>query len=83
MLPGETILSGADPTCCGEQLPFRVLHSGAGFYIGTFCTNCGPYSRESDYFATEDKAKTTLADWRKQTEWAERIDISLLAHARR
>jgi hypothetical protein len=63
MLPGETILSGAPETCpdCGVfVLPFEVLESGAGFYIGTMC-NDGPYSRESGYFPTREEAETAFA----------------------
>ncbi len=65
MLPGETILSGANPDCCGETLPFKVCQSAAGFYIGTFCDNCGPYSRESGYFPTREAAQTALNEWDK------------------
>lgn len=37
-------------TCtCGRDLPLKVCQSGAGFYLGYYCPNCGPYSRESDY----------------------------------
>jgi hypothetical protein len=53
MLKGETILSGG-PTVCSEckvRPQLRVCHSNAGYYIGTMC-NCGPYSRESDYYPT-------------------------------
>lgn len=57
MFKGETILSGADAECCGVQLQFRVLCSGAGFYIGTQCATCGPYSRESHYFGHGPEAK--------------------------
>ncbi len=61
MIPGETILTGASPTCadCGETPPFAVLKSGAGFYIGTMCA-CGPYSRESGYYATAREAADAL-----------------------
>lgn len=64
MIPGETILSGAPTTCpdCGEfVLPFKVLQSAAGWYIGTEC-NDGPYSRESGYFPTREAAQTALKD---------------------
>ena len=62
MLPGETILSGAPNTCpdCKQELPFRVLKSHAGFYIGTACC-CGPYSRETDYYETRELAEHDLA----------------------
>jgi hypothetical protein len=60
MLPDETIASGADPTCCGGVLTLRVLKSGGGYYIGTMCPNCGPYSRESGYYATPEAAKADL-----------------------
>ena len=62
MLPGETILSGANPTCdCGTVLKFQVCSSNAGYYIGTQCSQCGPWSRESDYYKTQELAQTALA----------------------
>ena len=60
MLPGETILSGASDKCCGKKLKFQVLQSGAGYYIGTWCPNCGPYSRESGYYRSEKGAQYDL-----------------------
>ena len=62
-LPGETILTGAPDTCCDQRLQFEVLRSAAGYYIGTFCPHCGPYSRESGYFLNEKEANETLARW--------------------
>ena len=61
MLAGETIASGVASTCreCGTKLTNQVLRSTAGFYIGTRC-ECGPYSRESDYYATEADAQKDL-----------------------
>ena len=60
-LPKETITRGASPVCdCGATLPFKVLHSMAGYYIGTFCDNCGPYSRQSNYFRTYEAAQVAL-----------------------
>lgn len=47
---------------CGELLVSEVLSSPAGYYIGVQC-NCGPYSRESDYFASWEDAHAELADW--------------------
>ena len=63
MLEGETITSGAPSTCedCGVELKPQVLMSGAGYYIGTRC-NCGPYSRESDYYPTRAAAQKDLDD---------------------
>ena len=62
MLPGETIASGAPDTCpdCHTKLDNQVLRSAAGYYIGTRCC-CGPYSRESGYYRTEEEAKKALA----------------------
>ncbi len=61
MLPGETIASGAASTCpeCGTVLELQVLRSAAGYYIGTACA-CGPYSRESGYYPTREKAANAL-----------------------
>ena len=61
MIEGETIASGAPSTCpdCGVDLVLKVLHSGAGHYIGTAC-NCGPYSRESGYYPSLAYAQEAL-----------------------
>lgn len=60
-IPGETIDAGAPEACedCGADLVPKVCQSRAGFYIGTWC-DCGPYSRESDYFATREEAEAIL-----------------------
>ena len=57
-LPHETIATGADPRCsdCGSMPALGVYRSGAGFYIGSWC-GCGPYTRESGYFATREQAE--------------------------
>ncbi len=60
MLPGETIRNGASDECCGKKLELQVLHSAAGYYIGTYCPQCGPYSRESDYYSTFAEAQLAL-----------------------
>lgn len=44
---------------CGEEPVLGVYCSAAGWYIGTYC-RCGPYSRESDYYPTEEQAKRAL-----------------------
>jgi len=69
MIPGETIVTGALNTCpdCHEILKPRVLHSDAGYYIGTQC-KCGPYSRESDYYRKREDAERDL----KNLEWKPR-----------
>lgn len=60
-LPGETIHLGAPRTCqdCGQKLYEKVMRSPAGWYIGTEC-DCGPYSRESEYYEHYDSAKGAL-----------------------
>ena len=45
---------------CGKELPLQVLHSNAGYYIGTFCSCCGPYSRDSCYFRYRKDADREL-----------------------
>lgn len=63
MFPGETIGSGASDVCknCEQKLELQVCKSAAGYYIGTQCY-CGPYSRESDYYATHEEAAEAL-EW--------------------
>ena len=63
MLPGETIRSGASPFCdeCGEYLKFRVLRSGAGWYVGTMCC-VGPYTRESGYYGNREECERALEE---------------------
>lgn len=45
---------------CKTKLPLRVLKSAAGYYVGYFCPNCGPYDRISDYFHTSELANVVL-----------------------
>ena len=61
-LPGETGHINTKCAECGEFLPARILRSAAGYYIGTFCPNCGPYSRESGYYKTWEDADKALAN---------------------
>ena len=58
---GELIGLGSI-TCedCDTELPLQVCHSNAGYYLGHYCPKCGPYSRETDYFPTREKAETEL-----------------------
>ena len=61
MLNGETIATGAAPTCedCGVTPPLKVYLSGGGYYVGTYC-HCGPYSRESGYYPSKEAAVAAL-----------------------
>ena len=57
-MPGEVTGGASEVICseCGRKLKLSVLHSGAGYYLGYFCPNDGPYGRESHYFLTEAEA---------------------------
>ena len=60
-LPGECVY--ATQTVCYEcqaVLDIEVLCSAAGYYIGFFCPNCGPYSRESGYYRSREDAQRAL-----------------------
>lgn len=61
MIPGETIASGASPTCshCKVTPVIQVYSSNTRYYIGTWC-DCGPYSRESGYYPTREIAQAHL-----------------------
>lgn len=61
VMPKETIQTGAPETCedCGATPKIEVQNSAGGYYIGTWC-DCGPYSRESDYFRTREQAEKAL-----------------------
>jgi hypothetical protein len=59
--PGEYI-NATRTTCfnCGTELAVKVCVSAAGHYVGFFCPNCGPYSRESGYFHSREEAEQAL-----------------------
>lgn len=69
-LPNETIgrkfdtdlPKGSTLACdiCGTEMPFEVLRSAAGYYLGFACPEHGPYSRESEYFRTHQEADDAL-----------------------
>lgn len=45
----------------GRKLPLRVLQSAAGFYIGTWDDEDGPFSRESaEYYSNKEDASAAL-----------------------
>lgn len=60
-LPGECV-NDTQTVCdeCQTALDIEVQRSAAGYYIGFFCPNCGPYSRESGYFPTREEAEKAL-----------------------
>lgn len=67
MLLGEC--AGTEGTVCnhdgeGEptQLKLQVCRSAAGYYLGYWCSKCGPFSRESHYFDSETAAERALKD---------------------
>ena len=60
-IKGETVATGADPTTpcniCGGVYSIGVAMSGGGYYVGYTCQKCGsPFSRESEYCPTREKA---------------------------
>lgn len=59
MIPGETVLSGAEPP---TLFRLQVLRSPAGWYIGT-TEHGSPYSRESLYFRELQEAQEACDDW--------------------
>jgi len=64
VLPGETVGSAHGVTCdCGKHLTLKVLSSAAGHYLGYFCPECGPFSRETGYFSSQKDAETEYMKW--------------------
>ncbi|HZW82066.1 MAG TPA: hypothetical protein VFF14_01415 [Candidatus Deferrimicrobium sp.] len=45
---------------CGQDLPLTVLSVNGNHYIGRFCQECGPYSRETEFYKTSDEAEKDL-----------------------
>jgi len=59
-LEGELDIAKVCPDC-GRDMPVKVCVSAAGYYIGQYCTMCGPYNRLSyDYYRTSDEAQELL-----------------------
>jgi hypothetical protein len=46
-----------DCTECEHILPLEVLKSAAGYYVGYFCPNCGPFDRLTSYYDTRAEAE--------------------------
>ena len=63
--PGETVIECTD---CNDLMVIGPCQSAAGYYIGFWCKNCGPYSRESGYYKTHNEANEALitnnVNWR-------------------
>ena len=59
-------LKGLDGTVCGNcrmHLLLGIQRSAAGYYLGYFCSRCGPYSRETGYYTSLEAATEALNDW--------------------
>jgi hypothetical protein len=58
----ETVATGASSTCEKNKCKNKegVYKSAAGWYIGYSCEDCGPWSRESGYYSTREKAETAI-----------------------
>ena len=67
MIPGETIMSGANGGKFGTEgvSKLQVMSSPAGYYLGTETTEGHPYSRETCYFGSESEAEAALEDWKQ------------------
>ncbi|MFH1982981.1 MAG: hypothetical protein ABIL58_14160 [Pseudomonadota bacterium] len=60
-LPGECVNDVVTNCCeCRAELHIGVHRSAAGYYVGFFCPNCGPYSRESGYYRSREEAQLDL-----------------------
>lgn len=66
MLSGETVNADTNHKCgdCGNVRGPMVLRSAAGHYIGFLC-DCGPYSRETDYYKDKAAADEDLKKYPK------------------
>ena len=88
MGPGETVLSGAESSKENSHISkLRVMHSSAGYYVGTayrYCGNCSkcikeagthvwtePNSRESGYFKKREDAEKALTTFNETDELPE------------
>lgn len=72
----ESELMGLNGTICdgcGAELLLGVCRSAAGWYLGYFCGNCGPYSRETGYFTSAQEAADALAAWLADCEVPENV----------
>lgn len=70
-LEGEIGHGNTDCPDCGTYMPLQVCASAAGYYVGTFCSNCGPNSRESGYYRSLEEAQAALdsSEFGRSTEY--------------
>ena len=47
---------------CKSEMELDVQSSAAGYYLGYFCPQCGPYDRVSGYFKDYGEAKVALKE---------------------
>lgn len=85
-LEGELSCTQGVTCSCGEKLPFEVLQSAAGYYLGYFCPRCGPWSRESEYFPSFETAEAFLKSLQEEGDTSklrttEHKEGDLTAHA--
>lgn len=60
MISNETIITGASPVCTGCNIALEpVVIKTSGYSVRTEC-ECGPYSRETEYFKTAEEADEAL-----------------------
>lgn len=45
---------------CWSMMPLKVLLTPAGYYLGFWCNNHGPFSRETRYFKERSEAQELL-----------------------
>lgn len=69
----ETMKCGLMASIHGnKQLPLRIMHSHAGYYIGTADVDGAPYTRESEeYFRKKEDAEEAFASGR----WTQRSNL--------
>lgn len=58
--------------CCEGEMDLAVCKSAAGYYIGTWCYQCGPYRRHSQrYWKDKADAKAAL----DSGNWMPKLDV--------
>jgi len=69
-IPGDTGGFHKEVECmdCKGMMPLQVCRSSAGYYLGYYCDNCGPWTRETDYYSHENKAQKDLDKFLKTGE---------------